>query len=54
MAEFITWVLLLAMGAWILGTSISIVKTLITRRKARAAGDQNKTNEKECDHSNHS
>ena len=33
---------------------VDIIKTLRARKKARVAGVQNKTDEKEVDHSNHS
>ncbi len=54
MAQFFTWLLLIGMGVFIVCTAADIIKCLITRRKARNAGDQNKTEEKECDHSNRS
>ena len=52
MAAFLTWVLLIVMGAWIVGSGISIAKTLIARKKAPAS-EQNKNAEKEVDSSNH-
>lgn len=51
MAVFISWVLIVLLGCFIIGQVVSIIKTLKSRR--RAARDQNKHDEKEVDQSNH-
>ena len=41
MANFIAWVLIIVMSCWIIGSVISIIKTVINRKKGRSDADKN-------------
>lgn len=45
MAKFIAWALIIVMCCWIIGSVISIVKTVIARRKALSEKDKNNAGE---------
>ena len=49
--DLIQTALLIFLGSFAIGTGISIIKELLSRRKA-AANEQNKNDEKESDQSN--
>ena len=44
-AKFIAWALIIVMCCWIIGSVISIVKTVIARRKALSEKDKNNAGE---------
>ena len=45
MVKFIAWALIILMSCWIIGSVISIIKTVIARRKALSEKDKNNAGE---------
>ena len=45
MAKFIAWALIIVMCCWIIGNAVSIIKTVIARRKALSEKDKNNAGE---------
>lgn len=47
MAKIIAWVLIVFLSCWIIGNAVSIIKTVIARKKGPSGEDKNHAGEEE-------